>query len=201
MQSQAIMQQMESTRMNTLIQTSIASNEKATMDRNATVLEQQAAVNTQAGNEAGKRTREDYARLMAAHRSQASFSGVVDSTGSSVFQEMQIASESQRALDENTYQTEQQRRGLFREADNQRADGTKAELEIFGAQARGGAARLASMNALTQSQFDLQATKANSTAMRRQGFADLLQNSGNLFGSGYNMAQKTPGNSFFRSKL
>lgn len=192
MQSQQIQQQREASGLQSAIQQTIASNEKAAMDRNAQVLEQQAGVATAAGNENMKRTRADYARILASQRAQLGASGVADTTGSPLQMLAFTAEEGQRAADETLFQTEQQRRNLFREADNQRAQGLAAEMDIYGAQARGGAAKLQASNAMAQAQMDLASVRQNSAAMKRSAWGELIGGIGGLVNQAHSTYRRTP---------
>jgi hypothetical protein len=191
-QSAAARQAGEAQSMQARIAAQIASNEKASMDRNALTLEQQASVNTQAGSENRRRTREDYARMIAAQRAQIGKSGVVDTSGSPMSLLAASAVGEQQAVDEQLYQTEGQRRGLFREADNQRNQGTAALMDVFGAQARGGAARLSATNQLGQAQLDLYSSNAAASGMARQGTANLIASGGSIAKSAYTVGWQTP---------
>lgn len=191
-QAAAARQAGEAQSMQARIAAQIASNEKAAMDRNAVTLEQQASVNGQAGNENRRRTREDYARMIAAQRAQIGKSGITDTTGSPMSLLAASAVGEQQAVDEQLYQTEQQKRGLFREADNQRAQGSAALMDVFGAQARGGAARLSATQQLGQAQLDLYSSNAAASGMARQGTANLIASAGNIGQSAYKMNWQTP---------
>lgn len=191
-QAHAIRQQEQAASLQAQINQTIASNEKAAMDRNAAVLEEQARVNTAAGAENLKRTRDDYARMLAAQRAQIGKSGVVDTTGSPLSILTATAAEEQRAADNVLFETENQRRSLFREADNQRAQGVAAEMGIFDAQARGAAAHQSASNQLAQSQIDMYSAQASAAGMRRQATANLISSAGQIMGTSYGYFQKTP---------
>lgn len=180
LQTQSINQQAAASSLQAQIAQQLASNEKMTMDRNAVTLEQQAAVNTAAGADNMKRTREDYARMLAAQRAQIGKSGVVDTTGSPLQLLSATATQEQRAADGVLFQTESDRRNLFREADNQRAQGVSAEMGIYDAQARGSAAQLSASNQLSQAQMNLYSSNAAASGIARQGQAALLSSAGNL---------------------
>ncbi|CAB4163472.1 hypothetical protein UFOVP813_24 [uncultured Caudovirales phage] len=182
----------EAQSMQARISAQIASNEKATMDRNAITLEQQASVNTQVGNENARRTREDFARMVAAQRAAIGKSGVVDTSGSPMQLLAASAEGEQIAVSDARFQTEGQRRGLFREADNQRAQGVAAEMNVFDAQARGGAAKLSAQNQLGQAQLDLYSSTAAAKGMARQGFANAISGIGNIAQNAYQMNWQTP---------
>ena len=192
MQSDSIRQQREAAGMQSLINQQMASQEKAALDRNAAVLEQQAGVNTQAGRENVKRTREDYARMLAAQRAQIGKSGLADTTGSPLSMLADTAMEEQRAVDEIAFQTEGQRRNLFREADNQRLEGQRAEMDIYGAQATAGAAKLQASNALSQANLDLLGAQASSRGMRRAATGNLIASAGHLAQQAYAFNWRTP---------
>jgi hypothetical protein len=192
LQADSLRQQRQVAGMQSLINQQLASNEKATLERNAGVLEQQASVNTAAGRENARRTREDYARLLAAQRAQIAKAGVADTTGSPLSLLAATAEEEQRAVDEVHFQTETQRRNLFREADNQRSEGLRAEMDIYGAQAVAGAAKLQAQNALSQAHLDLLGVKANAAGMKRAAWGNLLASGGNLLQQGASMFQRTP---------
>lgn len=190
-------QQREATTLNTVIQQQIASNEKSALERNAVTLEQQAAANTAAGRENMRRTREDYARMLAAQRAQIGKAGVVDTTGSPLQLLAATAEEEQRAVDELHFQTESQRRGLFREADNQRAEAYNAGMDIYGAQARGGAAKIQAQHALTSANFDMIEQFEMAKAQKRSTWAQLFEGLSGMMGgmgSNYNSTGNIWGN-------
>lgn len=176
--------QRESSSMQSQIQQQIASNEKAALERNAVTLEQQANVATTAGRENARRTREDYARMLAAQRAQIAKAGVVDTTGSPLSLLAATAEQEQRAVDELAFQTEGQRRQLFREADNQRAVAFNAGLDIYSAQAQAGAAKLQAQNALTEANFNMIDQFEQAKAKKRSTWVQLIQGLGSMFSGG-----------------
>jgi len=133
--------------------------------------------------------------MMAAQRAQIGKGGIVDTTGSPLSMLADNAMEEQRAVDDVAFQTESQRRGLFREADNQRTEGLRAEMDIYGAQATAGAAKLQASNALTQANFDLMGAQASSRGMRRSATGQLIGAVGGLAQQAYSTAWRTPGSS------
>lgn len=192
MQSDNINQQREASSMQAAINAQLASSEKAALERNAGVLEQQAGVVTSVGRENARRTREDFARMLAAQRASLAKSGVLDTTGSPLQMLAATAEQEQRAVDEQNFQTESQRRGLFREADNQRTEGELASISILDAQARGGAARLQAQNALTQSTMTLQREMEAVQAMKRSTLMRVLDGVSSLTSGAQKQQQNTP---------
>lgn len=191
MQSDAINQQRQASTMQAAINSQLASSEKAALERNASVLEQQAGVVTSVGRENARRTREDFARMLATQRSSLAKSGLLDTTGSPLQMLAATAEQEQRAVDEQNYQTESQRRGLFREADNQRTEGDLASIGILDAQARGGAASLQAQNALTQSTMTLQKEMEAVQAMKRSTLQRVMDGFSALTGRATTNAQNT----------
>ncbi len=175
MSAQNIQQQQEAATMQSAINQQIAANEKAGLERNANVLEKQAQAVTDAGSQNAQRTREDYARMLAAQRAQIAKSGVADSTGSPLSMLAETAAQEQRAVDETLFQTEGQRRGLFTEAGNQRTDSYNLGIDILNSQAQAGAARLRAQNQMTQSSLELAKEQQIYQASRRANWAKLLE--------------------------
>ena len=178
MQQQSITQQQEASTMQSAINQQIAANEKTGLERNANMLEKQAQMMTAAGSQNAQRTREDYARMLAAQRAQIAKSGVADTTGSPLSMLAETAAQEQRAVDESLFQTEGQRRGLFTEAGNQRVDAYNTGIDILNSQAQAGAANLRAQNALTQSSLDLAKEKSIYAASKRSNWAQLLNSLG-----------------------
>jgi len=201
MNAQNIQEQQQASTMQSAINQQIAANEKAALERNANVLEQQAGAVTAAGQQNALRTRQDYEAMIASQRAQIAKSGVADTTGSPLQLLAASAANEQRAVDENLFQTEGQRRGLFTEAGNQRTDAYNVGIDILNSQADAGAAKLRAQNAMTQSSLDLAQAQNNYSAQKRAQFSQLLSSLGGAASqSSQNnaMYSASPGNSGMR---
>ena len=149
---------------------------------NANAIRGDAEARTRASEQNIISTRADQERFQSTQRSMMSASGLVDSTGSPLDLLADTASAHQMELAEMQYQTELERRQLFREADMTAMSGLDAGNEMLKGMSQAAAARMSSRQATLTGYSE--SAKAN--AMRSQAVATGIQGTGSALGSSYN---------------
>ena len=195
-QTQAATQQGQLGAMQASINQTLAEKDAAAAEANARVLEQQAALGTDAAQSNVKKTREDYARILAAQRVQAAKAGVADTTGSPLELLMQTAVREQNAADQIRYEDEVNRRGLFGGAVEARNQGVLARIQGLSQQSQAAGARGNAAAAIAQAKLEMYSQRASADGLRGQAFGGLLSSAGGLALQAGSYFRASPGNSF-----
>lgn len=191
-QTQAAKQAGQLGAMQASINAQLAQKDEEAAKANADALERQAAIGTGIAQDNIRKTREEYARMLAAQRVQAAKAGVADTTGSPLELLMQTASKEQSTADQMRYEDEVNRRGLFGGAVEQRNAGVMARIQGLSQQAQGANARGSAMNQIAQAKLDLYAARAQSQAMRNQAVGGLISSTGSIASGAYSSFRATP---------
>ena len=157
---------------------------------NANAIRGDAEARTRASEQNIINTRADQERFQSTQRSMMSASGLVDSTGSPLDLLADTASAHQMQLAEMQYQTELERRQLFREADmtalGARMSGLDAGMETLKGMSQAAAARMSSR----QATLNGYAGAAQADAMRSQAVATGISGAGSAIGSAYGFSRE-----------
>jgi hypothetical protein len=191
-QTQAARQAGELSAMQASINQALAAKDAEAANANAVALERQAAMGTNIAQDNIRKTREEFARMLAAQRVQAAKSGVADTTGSPLELMMQTASREQSEADKMRYEDEVNRRGLFASAQEQRNAGVMARIQGMSYAAQGMNSRAAANSQIAQSKLDLYAARAQSQAMRNQATGALVSQAGTTASGIYSTFRATP---------
>lgn len=191
-QTQAAKQAGQLGAMQASINAQLAQKDEDAAKANADALERQAAIGTGIAQDNIRKTREEYARMLAAQRVQAAKAGVADTTGSPLELLMQTASKEQSTADQMRYEDEVNRRGLFGGAVEQRNAGVMAKIQGLSQQAQGANARGSALNQIAQAKLDLYAARAQSQAMRNQAVGGLISSTGSIASGAYSSFRATP---------
>ena len=170
----------------------VAARDEAAARANADALERQAALGTEIAQTNISKTREEFARILAAQRVQAAKAGVADTTGSPLELLMQTAAREQSEADQMRYEDEVNRRGLFGGAVEQRNAAVMARIQGMSQAAQGINSRGAANAQVAQAKLDLYAARAQSQAMRNQAVGGLISSAGGIASGAYSTFRATP---------
>lgn len=191
-QSQAARQAGDLGAMQAAINAQLAAKDAEAANANARALEAQAAIGTDISQQNIRKTREEFARLLAAQRVQAAKAGVADTTGSPLELLANTAAEEQRQADILRYEDENNRRSLFHAAAEQRNEGIMAQIRGLSQQSQGASARGEALAQIAQSKLNLYSARAQSQAMRNQATGSLISSAGNIAMSSYSTFRASP---------
>lgn len=170
----------------------LAKKDEDAANANARALEAQAAIGTTIAQNNVAKSREDFARMLAANRVLAAKSGVADTTGSPLELAQRIAAEDQATANTIRYDDEVNRRGLFQGAGESRNEGVLARINGLSQQSQGAASRGNALNQVAQAKLDLYGARAGAQAMRNQATGALVSQAGSLMSSAYGSFRATP---------
>lgn len=190
--AQAAQQQGDLAQMQASINQELAARDEDAAAQNAIQLEAQAKTGTAVTQQNIGKTREDFARMIAAQRVQAAKAGVVDTTGSPLELLAKTAATEQQNVDQQRYEDENNRRGLFAAAEEQRAQGRLARIQGMSYASQGAGAKALSLAQIAQSKIDMYAARAQSAAMRNNATAGLITSAGGIASGLYQSYRATP---------
>lgn len=191
-QTQAARQQGELGAMQAAINAQLAAKDEEAANANARALEAQAGIGTDITQGNIRKTREEFARMIAATRVQAAKQGVADTTGSPLDLIAQKGAAEQNAVDVLRFEDENNRRGLFQSAQEQRNAGIMARINGLSQQSQGAAARGNSLAQIAQAKLNLYSARAESQAMRNQATGSLISSAGSIASSAYGTYRAAP---------
>lgn len=142
-----------------------------------------------------RRSREDFARTMAAQRAAVAARGVVDTTGSPLELLVKASEDEQLAEEEMRYSDEIARRSGFRSAALEEVRGAGAGIDQGLSLLSAAAAKNDAALQQSQVRLNLFSERANSTAMRNQAAAGLVSSIGSASRDFYNYRKYAPGKS------
>jgi hypothetical protein len=137
-------------------------------------------------------TRLEAARFAASARAAAGKSGLVDTTGSWLFNEALNAAEAQKAVDNLTLENEGRRRELFYEGALQRNQSVLAGINVTGQQVAGLAAAQKATTDAAKARLEMYSQRASASAMRTQATGQLAYSIGGLGLDAYKAFKNSP---------
>jgi hypothetical protein len=191
-QTQAVEQRGEMGRLQASINAALAAKDKKAAEASAAGLMQQADINSEAARAATRKNREEMAQLVGLQRAAAAKRGVVDTTGSPLALIKQTAMRDQELADTIRSEDENSRRALFREAVNARNQGIIAGIQGVGFQASGVAATQLAITQAAQAKLDMYSQRASASALRAQGFGNLVSSAGSIGMDAYKTFRARP---------
>jgi hypothetical protein len=199
-QTQAAKQQGElgamQAQLNQQLNKQLSDRDQAAAEQNARTLEAQAKLGTEVTQGNIQKTREEFARMLAAQRVQAAKAGVADTTGSPLELLAKTAADEQRTANQMRYEDENNRRGLFggafEQRDQAKINAQLSKIDGLSMASQGAAARGTALNQIAQAKLDLYAARAQSDGMRQQATAGLISSAGSMASGLYSTYRATP---------
>lgn len=170
----AAQQRGEAGQLQARINAQLAANEEAQARENAAGFQKQAEAGSAASRQSIQRTREEAARFAAMQRAAIGKGGVVDTTGSPLRLLEETARQAQYEAETMTFNDEEQRRSLFREADGAMQGARNLGIQQLGYRAGGIAAAQTAVNQQAQAKLDLYSARAASAGMRSQALGSAI---------------------------
>lgn len=191
-ETQAARQKGALSQQQSLIQSIQSENAKKQGMANAVSLREDAEAQSRISQENTRRTRDDFARLMATQRARLSKSGIVDTTGTPLDLLAETAAQEQMTASEMGFQNEIQRRALFREADMQELQGNVAGFDAATYRNEGLSAVAGGRVAASQSRMNMYGQFAAASGTRMAATGQAISDAGSLADKAYNYSPKTP---------
>ena len=162
---------------------------------NASGMRQQTEVESRNAQENIRRSREDFAKVLAQQRAATAARGIVDSTGSPL--ELLVKGAEDQALleSEMRYGDEISRRQGFRAADLEEVRGKVAGLDVGMSLLNAAAAKNNAAMGQSQARLDLFGARAQSAGMRSSALGGLIAGAGGIARDSYSYRKSATPNS------